>query len=116
MFFFYVPTCPTISPVVGHSNVLGPLLSTWGNCRKLFCGFPGYKPVPPGWFKVCVGFIMGTPKGSPKVAFMEKPGIEPATPGLQGIALIHYTMAASNCRKQIPAILYDIKLFKALNI
>ena len=33
----------------------------------LFCGFPGYKPVPPGWFKVCVGFITGTPKGSPKV-------------------------------------------------
>ena len=26
--------------------------------------------------------------------FMEKPGIEPATPGLQGIALIHYTMGA----------------------
>ena len=24
--------------------------------------------------------------------FMEKPGIEPATPGLQGIALIHYTI------------------------
>ena len=24
-----------------------------------------------------------------------KPGIEPATPGLQGIALIHYTTAAS---------------------
>ena len=23
--------------------------------------------------------------------FMEKPGFEPATPGLQGIALIHYT-------------------------
>ena len=23
--------------------------------------------------------------------FMEKPGIEPPTPGLQGIALIHYT-------------------------
>ena len=27
--------------------------------------------------------------------FMEKPGIEPATPGLQGIALIHYTTGAS---------------------
>ena len=27
---------------------------------------------------------------------MEKPGIEPATPGLQGIALIHYTTGASN--------------------
>ena len=60
-----------------------------------FCGFPGYKPVPPGWFKICVGFIMGTPKGSPKVVFMEKPGIEPANPGLQGIVLIHYTTGAS---------------------
>ena len=27
--------------------------------------------------------------------FMEKPGIELATPGLQGIALIHYTTGAS---------------------
>ena len=27
--------------------------------------------------------------------FMEKPGIEPATPGLQGKALIHYTTGAS---------------------
>ena len=27
---------------------------------------------------------------------MEKPGIEPATPGLQGIALIHYTTGASH--------------------
>ena len=26
---------------------------------------------------------------------MEKPGIEPATPGLQGIALNHYTTEAS---------------------
>ena len=26
--------------------------------------------------------------------FIEKPGIEPATPGLQGIALIHYTTGA----------------------
>ena len=38
--------------------------------------------------------MTGAPEGSPKVVlcgFMEKPGIEPATPGLQGIALIHYT-------------------------
>ena len=28
--------------------------------------------------------------------FMEKPGIEPATPGLQGIALIHYTTGLPN--------------------
>ena len=42
--------------------------------------------------------MTGAPEGSPKVVlcgfifFMEKPGIEPATPGLQGIALIHYTV------------------------
>ena len=39
--------------------------------------------------------MSGTPIGSPKVFFMDKPGIEPATPGLQGIALIPYTTAAS---------------------
>ena len=45
--------------------------------------------------------MTGAPEGSPKVVlcgfygFMEKPGIEPATPGLQGIALIHFTTGAS---------------------
>ena len=34
------------------------------------------------------------PKAQSKVD-LEKPGIEPATPGLRGIALIHYTTAAS---------------------
>ena len=29
-----------------------------------FSGFSGYKPVLPGWIKICVGFIMGTHKGS----------------------------------------------------
>ena len=33
--------------------------------------------------------------------FMEKPGIEPATPGLQGIALIHYTTGAMLVHNQI---------------
>ena len=41
--------------------------------------------------------MTGTPEGSTESGFMEKPGIEPATPGLQlGIALIHYTTGASN--------------------
>ena len=47
--------------------------------------------------------MTGAPEGSPKVVlcgffmvFMEKPGIEPATPGLQGIALIQYTTGASH--------------------
>ena len=35
--------------------------------------------------------MTGTPEGSTESGFMEKPGNEPATPGLQGIALIHYT-------------------------
>ena len=35
--------------------------------------------------------MTGTPEGSTESGFMEKQGIEPATPGLQGIALIHYT-------------------------
>ena len=44
------------------------------------------------WF---VYYMTGTPEGSTESGFMEKPGIEPATPGLQGIALIHYTTGAS---------------------
>ena len=52
--------------------------------------------------------MTGAPEGSPKVVlcgfmvfFMEKPGIEPATPGLQGIALIHYTTGASHVLKTL---------------
>ena len=50
--------------------------------------------------------MTGAAEGSPKVVFMffmvfmEKPGIEPATPGLQGIALIHYTTGASRVKKK----------------
>ena len=40
--------------------------------------------------------MTGTPEGSTESGFMEKPGIEPATPGLQGIALIHYTTGIRN--------------------
>ena len=61
----------------------------------IFCGFPGYKPVPPGWFKIVCWFYAGNTQGLTECGFMKKPGIEPATPGLQGIALIHYTTGAS---------------------
>ena len=45
---------------------------------------------------ICVfNYMTETPEGSTESGFMEKPGIEPATPGLQGIALIHYTTGAS---------------------
>ena len=35
---------------------------------------------------LCMYFMTGAPEGSTKRGFMEKPGIEPATPGLEGIA------------------------------
>ena len=46
-------------------------------------------------YDLLVYYMTGTPEGSTESGFMEKPGIEPATPGLQGIALIHYTTGAS---------------------
>ena len=63
------------------------------NCIHIFCGFSMGRNQY--WarrvYDLCVYYMRGTPKGSTKSGFMEKPGIEPATPGLQGIALIHYT-------------------------
>ena len=45
-------------------------------------------------YDMCVYYMTGTPEGSTESGFMEKPEIQPATPGLQGIALIHYTTGA----------------------
>ena len=47
-------------------------------------------------YDLCVYYMTGTPEGSTESGSMEKPGIEPATPGLQGIALIHYTVVIMN--------------------
>ena len=68
------------------------------NQKKTFCGFSmGSNQYWAGmvYDDMCVYYKTGTPEGSTESGFMEKPGIEPATPGLQGIALIHYTTAAS---------------------
>ena len=46
-------------------------------------------------YDLCVYYMTGPPEGSTESGFMEKPRIEPATPGLQGIALIHYTTTPS---------------------
>ena len=40
-------------------------------------------------YDLLVYYMTGTPEGSTESGFMEKPGIEPATPGL------HYTTGAS---------------------
>ena len=38
-------------------------------------------------YDLCVYYMTGTPEGSTESGFIENPGIEPATPGLQGIAI-----------------------------
>ena len=60
---------------------------------KLFVAFPWVETSTGsgGFMILCVYYMTGTPEGSTESGFMEMPGIEPATPGLQGIALIHYT-------------------------
>ena len=59
-------------------------------------------------YDLCVYYMTGTPEGSTESGFMEKLGIEPATPGLQGIALIHYTTGASHGLQK--SITYEIRL------
>ena len=56
----------------------------------------GFMEKPGEGLWLCVYFMMGTPEGSTESSFMEKQGIKPATPGLQGIARIHYTTGASS--------------------
>ena len=77
----------------------------------MFCSSVAYKYIPAFlcgfsmgrnqyWarrvYDLCVYYMTGTPEGSTESGFTEKPGIEPATPGLQGMALIHYTTGASH--------------------
>ena len=38
-------------------------------------------------YGLCLYFMTGAPEGSTDSGFMGKPGIEPATPALQGIVL-----------------------------
>ena len=54
-----------------------------------------------------VYFMTGTPEGPTESGFMEKLGIEPATPGLQDIGFSPYTTAASllNYHKLVVAFL-----------
>ena len=69
------------------------LVFSQNNTGKLFVAFPWVETStgPGGFMILCVYYMTGTPEGSTESGFMEKPGFEPATPGLQGIALIHYT-------------------------
>ena len=69
--------------------------------KKLFLAFPWVETsTGPRGFMIWVFFyyMTGTPQGSTESGFMEKSGIEPATPGLQGIALIHYTTGVESSK------------------
>ena len=95
--WFYVQELPKAQPaavlVLKHLRRRGNSLSL---IRQTFCGFSiGRNQYWAGRvYDLCVYYMTGTPEGSTESGFMEKPGIEPATPGLQGIALIHYTKGA----------------------
>ena len=77
----------------GHNPVTPHMLFI---CIKSFCGFSiGRNQYWVGRvYDLCVYYMTGTPEGSAESGFMEMPGIEHATPGLQGTALIHYTTGA----------------------
>ena len=51
------------------------------------CGFPVYKPVPPVGLRFVCWFYVGNTQRLTESGFMEKQGIDPVTPGLQGIRL-----------------------------
>ena len=78
--------------------------------KKTFCGFPWVETSTAGRvYDLCFFFLLydrSTRRLTESgfmwfYGFMEKPGIEPATPGLQGIALIHYTTGASVYKKKL---------------
>ena len=102
---YYMKGAPEGSPKVvlwrsrdpATPGLQGIALIHYTTGASLFVAFPWVETsTGPGGFMICVFINMtGTPEGSTESGFMEKPGIEPATPGLQGIALIHYTTGAS---------------------
>ena len=44
---------PEIKPATPGLQGIGLFTTPWG-LLKTFCGFPGYKAVSPGWFKICM--------------------------------------------------------------
>ena len=64
MWFYGFKEKPGIEPAT--PGLQGIALIHYTTAASFF-GFPGYKPVLPGWFKICVGLLTGTPTGSPKV-------------------------------------------------
>ena len=72
----------------------------WGSIKKLFVAFLGTNQFRRVGLRFVCWFYDGNTQRLTESGFM-KPGIEPATPGLQGIALIHYTMGGFSYAKTI---------------
>ena len=72
--------------------------------KKLFVAFLGINRFHRVEFKIMCWFYVGNTQRLTESGFMEKQGIEPVTPGLQGIALIHYTTAACSCLPHWPSV------------
>ena len=67
----------------------------------LFVAFLGINQFRRVGLRYVCWFYVGNTQRLTGSGFMEKQGIEPATPGLQGITLIHYTTAASYGRTDL---------------
>ena len=63
--------------------------------QQLFVAFPWVvtSTGPRRVYDLCVYHMTGTPKGSTESGFMEKPGIETATPGLKVDHQLRWTMS-----------------------
>ena len=66
---------------------------------------------PGGFYDLFVYYMTGTPEGSTESGFREKPGTKPATTGLQGIALIHYTTGADPIYVLLIIISWIVRMF-----
>ena len=95
-FFFYKFMLTINKTCWGHRSKRWPVC-WWPNFLWLSLGRNQYRRE--GLWFVCLLYDGSTRRLTESgfmwfYGFMEKPGIEPATPGLQGIALIHYTTGA----------------------
>ena len=88
------PTCPTISPVVGHSNYRGS--SALKKKQPFFCGFSigsnQYWAVRV--YDLCVYFMIVTPKGSTESSFYGEAGNRTCNPWFTRHRFIPYTTTA----------------------
>ena len=86
--------------------------------KKIFCGFPGYKPVLGFGLRFVCWFYDGNIQRLTQIGFMEKLGIDPATPGLQDIGLsptprqLLPTYAMGECSKHSKSSILEIQIFK----